>query len=116
MIRLLKFLGNIAAPSSLFSLGIILSQTKFSEQVSPALSISVLKLLVYPILAWVILLEIFGFTLIQAKTSMMVAAAPCGTMAFVLALNYNVRCSIIASAILLTTIGSLVSVTIVAAW
>ena len=112
----LKFLGNIAAPSSLFSLGIILSQTKLSGQVSPALSISVLKLLVYPILAWVILLEIFGFTLIQAKTSMMVAAAPCGTMAFVLALNYNVRCSIIASAILLTTIGSLVSVTIVAAW
>ena len=111
----LNFVGNIAAPSSLFSLGIILSQTKLSEQITPALSISILKLLFYPILAWLILLEIFGFTLMQAKTSMMVAAAPCGTMAFVLALNYHVRSSIIASAILLTTIGSLVSVTIIAA-
>ena len=112
----LKFVGDIAAPSALFSLGIILSQAKALDQIIPSLSVSVLKLLVHPIFAWIILLGIFEFALAHAKTSMMVAAAPCGTMAFVLALNYQVRTNVIATAILFTTLGSLASVTIVASW
>ena len=62
------------------------------------------KLLVHPIFAWIVLSGIFGFILSDVKTSMMAAAAPCGTMAFMLALNYQVRTDAIAPAILLSTL------------
>ena len=110
----LKFVGDIAAPSALFSLGIILSQTGVLGRLGPALSVSACKLLLHPIFVSVILVIIFGFTLAQAKIPMMAAAAPCGTMAFVLAVNYKIRTDAIAPAILITTIGSLLSVTIAA--
>ena len=112
----LKFVGDIAAPSALFSLGIILSQTQTFDRIILSVSISVLKLVVHPIFAWIVLSGIFGFMLSDVKTSMMAAAAPCGTMAFVLALNYQVRTDAIAPAILLSTLGSLVSLAIVASW
>ncbi len=110
----LNFLGNVAAPSALFSLGIILSQTTGFGRIGPVLSISAFKLIAHPIFAFIILVIIFGLTLTQVKIPMMAAAAPCGTMAFVLALNYGTRTDAIAPAILLTTIGSLLSVTLAA--
>jgi len=99
----LKFVGDIAAPSALFSLGIILSQTNAFDRIVPSVSISIIKLLAHPIFAWIFLSGVFGFMLSDVKTSMMAAAAPCGKMAFVLALNYQVRTDAIAPAILFTT-------------
>jgi len=43
---------------------------------------------------------------------MMVAAAPCGAMYFMLALNYGVRVDTIARAVLYSSIGSLVTITV----
>ena len=110
----LNFVGDVAAPSALFSLGIILSQTTGLGRIGPALSISACKLIVHPIFAFFILVGILGFTLAQVKIPMIAATAPCGTMAFVLALNYGVKTDAIAPAILITTIGSLLSVTLAA--
>ena len=110
----LNFVGNVAAPSALFSLGVILSQTPGLGRIGPALLISAFKLIVHPTFAFIILVGIFGFTLVYVKVPMIAATAPCGTMAFVLALNYGVRTDAIAPAILITTIGSLLSVTLAA--
>jgi predicted permease len=110
----LKFTGNMAAPCSLFSLGIVLSRTKITDRIFASSCLSIIKLVGHPIIAWIILSGILDFTLSDAKTSMMVAAAPCGAMAFVLALNYQVRTDVIAPAIFFTTLGSLASVTLVA--
>ena len=110
----LKLVGDIAAPSALFSMGIILSYTHGLGRIRPAFSVAACKLIFHPIFALLILMGIFGFTLSQSKVPMIAAAAPCGTMAFVLALNYGVRTDAIAPAILLTTIGSLLSVTLAA--
>jgi predicted permease len=49
-----------------------------------------------------------------AAPAMMVAAAPCGAMSFVLALNYKVRVDAISRAILYSSIGSLVTITLAA--
>jgi predicted permease len=110
----LRFTSNLAAPCALFSLGIVLSQIKISDYMFISTSISALKLAGHPIIAWVVLSGFFGFDLATSKMAMMVAAAPCGAMGFVLALNYGVRTDVIAPTILFTTIGSLVSVTIAA--
>ena len=110
----LSFTSNLAAPCALFSLGIVLSQIKISDYILMSTSISVLKLIGHPLIAWIVLSEFFDFDLSSSKMAMMVAAAPCGVMGFVLALNYGVRTDLIAPTILFTTIGSLVTVTIAA--
>jgi malonate transporter len=110
----LRFTSNLAAPCALFSLGIVLSQIKISNYIRLSTSMSMLKLVGHPLIAWVVLSGLFGFDLTGSKMAMMVAAAPCGAMGFVLALNYGVRTDVIAPTILFTTIGSLASVTIAA--
>ena len=107
-------MGDVAAPSALFSLGIILSQISGLGRIGTALSISVFKLIVHPLFALIILVGVSGLTLTQANIAMIAASAPCGTMAFVLALHYGARTDAIVPAILLTTIGSLLSVTLAA--
>jgi len=110
----LSFTSNLAAPCALFSLGIILSQIKISDHILISSSMSVLKLVGHPLIAWIVLSVFFGFDLAGSKMALMVAAAPCGAMGFVLALNYGVRTDVIAPTILFTTIGSLISVTVAA--
>ena len=44
----------------------------------------------------------------------MIAAAPCGVMAFMLAMNYGVPVDTIARAILFSSVGSIVTVTLAA--
>jgi len=112
----LYFVGDTAAPSALFSMGVILSKTKLSERITVSGCVVLLKLFFHPVIVWLILCVIFGFTQTQALTSVLVAAAPCGTMALVIASNYQVRTDAIAPAIFFTSLGSLVSLTIVASW
>ena len=111
----LKFAGSAAAPCALFALGVILSQKQEAGRAMLPVSLTVLKLVVHPALAWLILITLFGLPETISTPAMMGAAAPCGAMAFVLALNYQVRVDAIARAILYSSIGSLVTITLAAA-
>lgn len=106
-----KFAGGTAAPCSLFALGIILSRQESGAEFLLPLTISGLKLIVFPLLCWGILFGALGIQLDWAKPAMIVAAAPSSSMAFVLALNYKIPTKTIARIILITMIGSLLTVT-----
>lgn len=110
----LVFAGGAAAPCLLFSLGVILSQPQKKTRPMLPVAITGLKLIVHPILAWIILVSIPGILPDILNSAMMVAAAPCGVMAFMIALNYGVRVDAIAKAILYTSVGSLLTVTLAA--
>ena len=111
----LDFSGAAAAPCALFSMGIILSQPVQPGRASLPVLITAIKLLLHPILAWLLLVTLFDLPWATTTPAMMVAAAPCGAMSFVLALNYKVRVDAISRAILYTSIGSLVTITLAAA-
>lgn len=110
----LDFTSGIAAPCALFSLGIILSQPQQPGRAMLPVALTGIKLVLHPILAWLLLITLFDLPSAIANPAMMVAAAPCGAMGFVLALNYGVRVDAIARAVLYTTIGSLVTITLAA--
>jgi len=110
----LDFLGGTASPVLLFALGIILSQKAGGSRPMLPLAITGMKLLVHPLLAWAIFAGILQLTPEVRNPAMMVAAAPCGVMGFMLALNYGVRVDAIARAILYSSLGSLVTVTLAA--
>jgi len=110
----LGFAGNAAAPCALFSLGVVLSQPQTAGRAMLPVSLTAVKLLLHPALVWGIL-SLLAVTATSATIPvMMVAAAPCGTMAIVLALNYQARLDTIARVILYSSIGSLATVTIAA--
>lgn len=110
----LEFLAGTAAPVLLFALGVILSQQQGKGRAGLPIVITGMKLSVHPILALAIFSGILHLDPAVQTPAMMVAAAPCGVMAFMLALNYGVRVDAIARAILYTAIGSLVTVTLAA--
>ena len=110
----LEFVGKAAAPCALFSLGIILSQIKLVDRLPTTIAVCVIKLLLHPCVAGLIFLGLLGISLGAARVPLMAAAAPCGAMAFVLALTYRVRTDVIGPAILVTTVASLATLSIVA--
>ena len=107
--------GGSATPALLFSLGIMLS---YQDKIAPTkliVSITTIKLVVHPILAWFLIAFLFGGSYpANHSTAMMFAAAPSVVMAYMLAMNYNVTVDRISPIILYTSIGSLITVSLAA--
>jgi hypothetical protein len=72
------FAGGTAAPCSLFALGVVLSRQEGDAAPLLPLTISGLKLVVYPLLCWVLIVGLLDTELDWARPTMMVAAAPSG--------------------------------------
>ena len=110
----MDYLGGAASPVLLFALGIILSKRTSATRPMLPVVITGVKLVVHPLLAWAIFAGVLQLTPQIRNPAMMVAAAPCGVTAFMLALNYGVRVDAIARAILYSSIGSLLTITLAA--
>ena len=111
----LETLGGTATPALLFSLGIMLSYQKKITPTKLIVSMSSLKLIIHPLLAWLIITLLFGGHYPEVhSTALMAAAAPSGVMAYMLAVNYNVSVDRISPIILYTSIGSLITVSMAA--
>ena len=111
----LEKMGGTATPALLFSLGIMLS---YQDKIAPTkliVSMTTIKLILHPILAWLLIAFLFGGSYpANHSTALMVAAAPSGVMAYMLAMNYNVTVDRISPIILYTSIGSLITVSLAA--
>ncbi len=110
----LDFAGSAAAPCALFALGIILSRPQQPGRAALPVALTAIKLFLHPLIAWVLLVTLLDIAPAMVKPTMMVAAAPCGAMAFVLGMTYQVRVDAISRAILYSSIGSLLTVTLAA--
>lgn len=106
-----RFVGETAAPCSLFALGVILATRRDEGSIAVPATISVLKLVLAPIVAWLLIFTVFDVSPQWSNPAMLVAAGPAGAMPFVLALQYEIPVAAIARTILISTIGSLVTVT-----
>ena len=107
-----RFVGETAAPCSLFALGLIFAVQRDEESIAVPVAMSGLKLLGMPIVAWVLVSGVFQVSPEWSTPAMLVAAGPAGAMPFVLALQYEIPVPAIARTILISTLGSLVTVTV----
>ena len=105
--RIFEFISTAAAPCALFALGIILSIRIDKNQLKLGLVVSFFRLVVHPLVAFIIIILTGGYEVDSARTTLMVAAAPVGLMAFTFAPKYKVRSEAIAISIFSTLIGSL---------
>ena len=106
-----EFAGAAAAPASLFALGIILASNPLQPIGAATWFVVAVKIAVHPLLVFA-LLGIITVAPGWDHLALLVAAGPCGAMPFVIALQYGVRTEVIAKAILISTIFSLISLSI----
>ncbi len=108
----LSFNGSAAAPVALFALGVVLSQTVF--RADPAVFIfSLVKLFLFPLVIWAGILVLIPDEAGQ-NLYLFGAAGPAGTMAFSLALLFNIRTDAVLQIIIWTSIVSLFTLAILA--
>ena len=109
--RLLEYLSNAAAPCALFAMGVTLALRPLKRVPVELAPIAALKLVVHPLLCYVVLSWIGNFGEVWVFSAVLLAALPTATNVFVIAQQYNVWVQRASASILLTTLISVGTVT-----
>jgi malonate transporter and related proteins len=108
---MLTFLKNAAAPCALFAMGVTVALRPLTSVPVEMPALLAIKLIVHPLLVWLILSWIGDFSREWVFTAMLMAALPPALNVFVIANQYQVYVERASSAILLGTLLSVVTVT-----
>lgn len=108
----LKLLGGAASPCALVALGLFLAEKR--EGAAPAMVPACLlvgfKLILQPVLTWVLASFVFELPATLSHTAVLLAALPTGTGPFMLAEFYRREAAMTSNVILVSTILSLLSI------
>lgn len=108
----LKLLGGAASPCALVALGLFLAEKR--EGTAPAMVPACLlvgfKLILQPVLTWVLASFVFELPATLSHTAVLLAALPTGTGPFMLAEFYRREAAMTSNVILVSTILSLLSI------
>ena len=118
----LHLLGDAASPCALVALGLFLGERRGAaedtagEGLPGTVLLVALKLILQPVIAWVLATQVFGLAPALTHLVVVLAALPTGTGPFMLAEFYGREATVTARSILFSTIGSLVTVSSYLAW
>ncbi|MDY8109710.1 AEC family transporter [Fulvimarina sp. 2208YS6-2-32] len=108
--RFLVLLSNAAAPCALFAMGVTLALRRL-KRVPPELAWLVpIKLVVHPLLVWLLLGLVPGVDPVWVHTAMLLASLPAATNVFVIAQQYDVWVERASAAVLVSTAISVFTV------
>lgn len=109
--RLLAYLSNAAAPCALFAMGVTLALRPLNRVPAEMLPIALLKLIVHPLLCYVVLSAVGNFSPAWLFSAVLLAALPTATNVFVIAQQYGVWVQRASASVLITTCLSVFTVT-----
>jgi predicted permease len=104
-------LADIASTLALLALGLGLRKYGVSGNASPAIVLTVLKLVVMPAIALFVLMVLVPLPPIWAKVAVIVAACPSGSNVYVVASRFRTGEALASNTIVLTTALSVLSMT-----
>ncbi len=111
--RTLSFLMGAAAPSALFALGVTVAMRPLGK-IPLEISFSIaIKLLIHPLIVYVVLLLLGPFDIVWIYTAILMAALPPALSVFVMASQYNTYVDKASSAVLM---GTMLSVPTLLTW
>ncbi len=110
---LLKLLGAAAAPCALVSLGLFLAQPQPAARVQGVWPLVGLKLVVQPLITWYLAFQVFELPTLWAYSALLLAALPTGTGPYMLAEFYGREGSRVSRVVLLSTLGSLITLSLI---
>ncbi|HEY1609056.1 MAG TPA: AEC family transporter [Paraburkholderia sp.] len=109
----LKLLGDAASPCALVSLGLFLAERSDNAPVRhDSWILTAVKLVGQPALTWWLAVRVFALPTQLAQIAVLLAALPTGTGPFMLAEYYRREAHITSRTILLSTVGSLATLTV----
>jgi malonate transporter and related proteins len=109
--KFFDLLSAAAGPCALFAIGLFISSQSLGKHVSEASLVTGVKLIVHPLVAW-LLVTIFRVEPLWATVAILMAALPAGVNCFVLAQRYDVYVGSTSATILLSTALSVVTVSL----
>jgi Predicted permeases len=108
---MVTFLRNSAAPTALFALGVTVALQPVGRIPVEMPILIAIKLVLHPLIAWLMLTWIGGFDPVWIKTAVLMASLPTAATTFVAAQQYDVYVGRAATAIVLSTVFSVFTVT-----
>ncbi|HWC90306.1 MAG TPA: AEC family transporter [Pirellulales bacterium] len=114
--KFVDLLGAAAGPCALFAIGLFLSDKSLKSGLAEAGLVSVIKLLLQPLLAALVLPFFVDLQTVPGKTALVMAALPTAANAFVLAKQFDRSVEQNTAAVLLSTAGSVFTVSAVLVW
>ncbi|HEY1411038.1 MAG TPA: AEC family transporter, partial [Rhodopila sp.] len=110
----LKLLGGAASPCALVALGLFLGAERksTSRNLGATALLAGSKLILHPIVAWVLATRVFGLSPLLTHTAVLLAALPTGTGPFILAELYGREADVTSSVVLASTVVSILTVSL----
>ena len=103
-------LAGIALPASLVSLGMATQRYGILGDIRPALTVTILRLLVHPAITYVLAVYVFKLPPIWTGAAVLFASAPAGINAYLFAARYGEGQRIASSAVTISTAASTLSI------
>ena len=107
----LRLLGAATTPCALISLGVFLALRQQGPREGTSLLV-LMKLIGHPLLTWFLAFKVFHLPPLWANSALLLSALPTGTGPFMLAEYYKREASVVSSTILVSTLGSLVTLSL----
>jgi hypothetical protein len=111
-LKILTFLGDTAAPCALVATGMSLVRVSFSGSKTIIVLITALKLVVHPLLVFLLATKVFGLPPVWAGAATLFAACPTGINAFLVAERYRKAEAVASGTIALSTLLAAITTTI----
>jgi len=112
---IVKLIADTAVPCALISMGLISYRYGIVKGLRPAIVMTVLKLAVLPALVWVFAAKIAGLDAISVGVLTIFAASPVGINVYIFASAHDVGVAEASSAIAISTVLSVATISIVLA-
>lgn len=110
--RMAELLGGAAVPAALFAMGASLAAYPAGGDTPPALALAFLKLVVHPLVVWLLVGRVLGVEGIWLATAVVVAAMPTGVNVYLFAARYDAAPSVAARTVLLASAASVGTVSL----
>ena len=111
--QIITSIGSAAIPFALFAMGLTLKRYGLMGDFPTALVIVMVKLVIHPLVVWVLAALVFDLPPVWIGVATLFAAAPTGINAYLFASRYNVGVAAVSSAIALSTALSAVTMSVV---
>ena len=114
--RWAELIGQAAGPCALFSMGASLRAYRIGGALSRAAVMMALKLVLLPLLVWLLATRVFTVDPAWVAVAVITAAMPCGVNSYLFAERYKVGQAESAAAILVSTGLSVVTMSLILGW
>lgn len=108
-----NLLGTAAVPCALFAMGASLAAFPLRGDLPPAFLLVFLKLVLHPLVVWLLAVPLMGLDGIWVPVAVTMAAMPSGVNAYLFAARYEVAEGVASRTVFLSTAASIVTISVV---